>query len=152
MHCIVFEVASHAHVSSCHFLVPQAVVSVRRGRPEISAPPLGRSVVEILLMFQRCIYCLMSQKSKKYLIKNVRKSIFEGEFDQKIPKFCWDFSKLSPFCCPNRENFAGLFTFPCPMEFIIQILVLVHFSTNFSLFSTQISWICIKHFQLSLSI
>ena len=55
-----------------------------------------------------------------------------------------EFFKIFFVLGPNAQIFARRFlTFPCPMEIILRLLMIVHFSTNFSRFSPKISRIFI---------
>ena len=82
--------------------------------------------------------------------KNVKKSIFHGDFKQNISKlFSWNFTNYSSFwsnrakICMQVSCTQKLLKLSWSIEIIQQILMIFHFSTNFSRFSPKITRIFI---------
>ena len=114
------------------------------GTPE--RPPRNRkNCCRNLVLSFRCIY--LGKESKILEIFNkkcIKKSIFHRDFDQKYLNCLKIFQNFFLVFGPNAKTSGGRFlNFPCPMEIILQILMIFHFSTNFCRFSPKVSRIFI---------
>ena len=84
------------------------------------------------------------QKSSKKRVKIYEKSQFSIDILIKKIKIFLKFFKVLVFSGHNAQNFdVDLLIFPCPMEIIHQILMILNFSTNYSQFSPKNSRIFI---------
>ena len=123
--------------------------SVASGEGTVELPPseIGKIVGEIW-GYLPGVYLLseMSQKSKKYLVK-MWKSQFSIEIlITKISNFSWKFSNFLHFW-PKRAKLCTVVSkFPCSMEIIRLMLMILRFSTNSSWFSPNIQEFS-SHFQ-----
>ena len=117
-----------------------SIVGRGGGTPEHPPPKSEKLLQKSGFIIQRYILSERNKKSKKYLVRNVKKSIFHRDVDQKNLEIFLKFFKVF-----FAQGFAGRFlNLPCPMENILEMLMIFHFSTKFSLFSPKISRIYIQ--------
>ena len=98
-------------------------------------PPTKPKKCRNLVIFQMHILSKQRQESAKNFVKIYEKSILH----KILIKKCQNFSKIWSFLVQIAFRFIR---FPCLMEIIRQIFVILYFSTNYSQFSPKISRIC----------
>ena len=110
------------------------------GRNVPPPPEIGKIVVEILCYPPEvCTFWTESEIQEIFSKKLWKKSIFLRDFDEKISKFSWNFSKFSSFLVQTRRVLKVLLSFTCPIQIIHQILMILLFSINSSRFSQKMS-------------
>ena len=109
----------------------------QRERPP---PPKPKNVVEIWCYLPEYILPEQRQKSQKSFLKIMKKSIFHRDFAKNFKIFLKFFKKFKKIFGPNAQNFACRFhSFPCLMENIHKMLIILYFSPNYIQFSRKIS-------------
>ena len=131
---------THAHTcTSTHKQTKKSIVSgVGRGRGTGETSPLPRkNCCRKMVLSSRGIYVLSRQRQKSS--KKCRENLWKSQFSIEILiKKSQNF--LFGLFCPNAQNFASRFlSFPCLLEIICQMLIILYFSTNYIQISPKIS-------------
>ena len=124
-----------------YMYIYNTVASGRGNAGTFPPPPKSEKLLQKSgVIFQRSILSQRSQKSKKYLVKNCEKSQFSLEIlIKKSQNFLEIFQNSFHFWSKPAKFCMQVAQFQLPIEIIHQILMILHFSTNFSRFSPKIS-------------